>query len=371
MSIRDTIKDNLINYWDWYTGNRIPVVDRLGNCDFSEFSGDIEDVEVESGEFIAKSAKFLDDFHYINSDDFSISSQLVTVSLWFRLDQTKSTHTIWWQGTSGDGQQLRISVVNGGDTIRFTARYGISNVTREKVLSPALDDGQWHHAVFSHSSAWGGYRCYLDNELVGTHSTSSNLGNNGTRCRMSLNGSNSMAGGIAEVMVGEFFSDDAVTSWLYNDGNGRSYLDIVEGNFSGVARFGSRAAKRVYALAKHNWSGAANVPVIDSTEPDSAGEYEMRLPVGDQVTLQAHAFEPHKWDGFWESDIAVNEADVRFTAASGDALILVCTASGTTGATEPDWPSSGTVADGSAEWEVIGRVNQLAPITNYYEVGSE
>ena len=370
MSIRDTIKDNLINYWDWFTGDKLPVLDRLDNCNFESISGNTEDVEIEIGEFIDKSVRFTDEFHYINSNDFSINPGLVTVSVWFRVESDKTSQQIWWQGTTAGAQQLFISVTNG-DTIRFLFRFGISNITREETVGN-LQDGSFHHALFTHDANNGGVRCYFDNSLIGTYSTSSNLGNNGTRARISVDGTGYFLGSVAEILVGEFYSDDPVTEWLYNNGDGRAYIDIVEGNFTGTAKFGSRAAKRVYAISKQNWDnglGGVGVPIIESTVPDAQGEYEMRLPEGDAVYLQSHAFEPENWRGTWEAETAVDVDDVMFTAPSSNARVLVCTQAGTTASSAPEWPSSGTVEDGSAEWEVIGTVQQLAPITNYYEVG--
>jgi len=375
MSIRDTIKDNLINYWDFYNEN-FPLIDRAGNNDLANNVG-AADWAFGAGVAGGVSLEPLEPDAYAsgqNAFEYFQENMSIALNLWVKVldSDTTSTRDVVALGRNWTGTQTTpfiIRIASGGIEARIRRSGG--TITLSTDVSPYADNEFHMVTAFLHP---GDQRLYVDGELK----ASNNIGNvddPGSWSTWFSIGSGSPNEGreVSQVSVMRLEPNTSYIDWLYNGGAGRTYIDIAEGNFNGTAKFGSLPAKRVFAISKANWNGGianSNVPIIESAEPDSAGEYEMRLPEGDTVILQSHAFEPESWRGIWEAETAVDVDDVVFTAPSSSARVLVCTQAGTTASSAPEWPSSGTVEDGSAEWEVLGTVKQLAPITNYYEVGS-
>lgn len=114
---------------------------------------------------------------------------------------------------------------------------------------------------------------------------------------------------------------------------------------------------------------------IDRATPDPAstpvGNYSFVSDRG-PVLIVAHRFDPADWKGIWKPSTAFALGDVVFSngATTSESFALRCTTAGTTDATEPAWNEQvgGSNVDGSASWETLGRIRDVAPITNFHIV---
>ena len=372
MSIRDTLKNNLIAYWDFDDrgeGLTPDLYDSSTNGRTLEWAGTDTNITFPPGkrgdaaEWTGSNARYL----HNEAGQWDFAGKSFLVSLWAYFDgpnDDASGNWIKWGADEASLNQVRIQTISGN--VRFLLYRG-TNQTFSVPISE-LTQG-WHHFLFSYRGSDDAYRFFVDG--VSEHSGTINgpLDRGGDWLVLSDNSSWARHP-LDEIFVCEAFATQAISDWIYNNGDGRFYEEIAFSTFNGVAKFGSLPAKRVYAMRSLDWQGGGSPKVFDSTVPAPEGDYELFIPQGRSILLQSHAFEPESWRGIWKAETAVDIGDVMFSAPASNAHVLVCTQAGTTASSAPEWPSSGTVEDGSAEWEVIGTVQQLAPITNYYEVGS-
>ena len=133
---------------------------------------------------------------------------------------------------------------------------------------------------------------------------------------------------------------------------------------TGTARFGETVpAGLVIAYALDGVEADRAVPV----NGDSIGEYTLDVERG-PLLLVAHLFDPAAWKGLWAASTAFALGDVVFNGPSSESLAVECIAAGTTGSAEPAWSSQvgAVVTDGGVSWETLGRVRDVAPVTNFH-----
>lgn len=133
---------------------------------------------------------------------------------------------------------------------------------------------------------------------------------------------------------------------------------------AGTAKYGAKPAAKVFLMPPHMLNFAEDVT------QDTSSAYS--FDDGDApLLLTAFAFDPAKLQGLWRSQTLFNVGDVVFSSLAPEALAAVCvTATGdkNSGSTLPNFPSDvgGTVSDGDLTWETLGKVEDLAPVTNFY-----
>ena len=133
---------------------------------------------------------------------------------------------------------------------------------------------------------------------------------------------------------------------------------------TGTARFGETVpAGLVIAYALDGVEADRAVPV----NGDSIGEYTLDVERG-PLLLVAHLFDPAAWQGLWSANTAFAVGDVVFNGSTSESLAVECIAAGTTGGAEPDWSTQvgGVTTDGGVSWETLGRVRDVAPVTNFH-----
>lgn len=100
---------------------------------------------------------------------------------------------------------------------------------------------------------------------------------------------------------------------------------------------------------------------LDTAAVSAEGaSYTVGVPAG-PVYLMAHAFDPQAWRGLWQAATYYAAGEVVFSAGDSDAMVLICTVGGTSGAEVPAGPG----ADGTAEWSLVGSVSETAPVVNF------
>lgn len=380
--IRDTLRNNMVAYWsfdlrgeevvgpdvlDSAAGARHLVADGSNKANATFVDGKNGDAFLQAGSAV----RYISD-----GPSWDFVGQPFSVSMWinFTAGQIQFVSTCWTFGSSFSAYQAQLvfTTVSSG-TLQFRLWTGSSISTRSVAGMNGLLSEGWNNIVCS-------YRpnesvVFLNGTIISSGAiTAQPLGNGGSQFILSTISSSYTREAVDELFVCQTFATQQIVDWLYNDGDGRFFDDIFNDSFTGSAVFGLRPAARVYAFRTDaQWSGGLRQLLIDSTEPDSEGNYGLSLPQGFRVLLQSHAFDPEKWLGLWRPALAAEVGEVVFSNGdtNPDSLVLLCTSAGTTGSTEPAWPSVGaTITDGSAQWEVMGQIKTLAPRSNYFVVPS-
>ena len=141
------------------------------------------------------------------------------------------------------------------------------------------------------------------------------------------------------------------------------------GMIYGNARFREeKAAKLVIARRADGTEMDRAVPDAGTTPP---GDYSV-LADEQEMTLQAHAFDPAKLTGPWRPNTVYAVGDVAFqTNPDADTLVLEVTSvsgSAESGVTEPTWDitAAGTTSDNDLVWETLGTVSEVSPVTQFW-----
>lgn len=176
-----------------------------------------------------------------------------TIEFWFRSTQGVSTSTSWWDGAGLVDGECNGYVMDLGTSLSANGVAMAGGGTGTTILSQAgLNDGNWHHFVYTRNAASGTMILYIDETQVSA----------GTCSTGSLNAPSRLA--IGRILAGgKFFSGDIGEIRLWNTVKTLSQINqkkdcILTGNESGLVAY----YKSVSGTTLVDSSGNGNVGII-------------------------------------------------------------------------------------------------------------
>jgi len=136
---------------------------------------------------------------------------------------------------------------------------------------------------------------------------------------------------------------------------------------TGTARFGDTVAAAL--VVAYDLQGLEIDRTVPAAGGNPIGQYTIVAERGPMLMV-AHAFDPLDWLGIWAPGTAYQVGNVVFGDGdtTSESVAIRCVSAGTSGANEPAWELQvgATTADGGASWETLGRVRDVAPVTNFH-----
>jgi len=227
------LSDGLVAYWTMDNADTTGgvMVDKTGN-----YNGTITGVATGAAGVVGEAYDFTGTSDYVDVDaSFKLPRYALTVQQWFKLPASSSNEWSVSQeaGTSSNDQEaFRTSHMYGS-----TSKSGVELHTDPadgdlySVFSQnALDDGAWHHLVFTYDAANSNLSLYVDGEFQGSATTDGNaVGNYQAQLRLGMRaaGTNVVYNGyLDEVAVWNRTLTPAEIQQLYNNGTGLSYSEL-------------------------------------------------------------------------------------------------------------------------------------------------